>query len=187
MATLGCTPPWLSIHPEILASLTLMPVKVTSTMPPIMEAVGAILCFVQGADVGVNSSLALDATGNPRIAYFDDTHDDLKYAWWDGSTWQDQVVDFVGEVGLHPSLTLDSAGNPRITYYDITNQHLKYAFWTGATWSATTIDANTKVGLYSSIDIDSNGNTHIAYYDEQNGNLKYMYWSGSAWVTPSPR
>jgi hypothetical protein len=145
--------------------------------------------LIRGADVGVNSSLAL-YEGNPRIAYFDDTHDDLRYAFWDGSAWQDLVVDFVGEVGLHPSLVLDSAGNPRISYYDITNKHLKYAYWTGSAWSASTIDSNPNVGSYSSIDLDSNNNPYIAYsyyYEENNvpksGNLKLIYWFGTNWVT----
>ena len=132
--------------------------------------------------MGANNSLALDATGNPRIAYFDDTHDDLRYAWWDGSAWQNQTVDFVGDVGLHPSLVLDSLGNPHISYYDISNKHLKYAYWTGSGFEATTVDPNTKVGSYSSIDLNSQGYPEIAYYDEQNGNLKYVYKFVDTWA-----
>jgi hypothetical protein len=119
--------------------------------------------------------LAVNAAGNPRIAYFDDTHDDLKYTWWDGAAWQYQTVDSFGEVGLHPSMVLDSSGNPHISYYDITNQELKYAYWNGSSWIATTLDTNPEVGMYSSIDLLEVNNViykSIAYYDGRDDNLK---------------
>jgi len=77
--------------------------------------------------VWFDTSLALDSRGYPRITYYDDTHQDLKYASWNGSSWEIQTPDSQGSVGRWNSLALDSSGYPCITYYDSTNRRLKYA------------------------------------------------------------
>jgi hypothetical protein len=68
-------------------------------------------------------SLAFDpADGNPAIAYWNRTGgEDLKLAWHDGSIWQTQTVDAVGDVGHNPSLAFNDFGNgfPSITYLDL--------------------------------------------------------------------
>ena len=38
-------------------------------------------------NVGKNTSLAVDASGNPHISYQDSTNDDLKYSHWNGTNW----------------------------------------------------------------------------------------------------
>jgi hypothetical protein len=75
--------------------------------------------------VGTHTSLALDSSDNPRISYCHQTEDypadySLKYASWNGSTWDIQTVDSSGDVGdyRHTSLALDSNDNPRISYCD---------------------------------------------------------------------
>ena len=73
------------------------------------------------ATSGVYPSLAFDpADGNPAIAYCDITNGDLKLAWHDGSTWQTQTVDAVGNVGCTPSLAFNDYGSgfPSIAYFD---------------------------------------------------------------------
>ncbi len=49
-------------------------------------------------NVGHDISLALDSNNNPCISYFDDTNGDLKYAYYNGSTWVKQTVDSDGYV-----------------------------------------------------------------------------------------
>src|SRR5436190_1414700 len=58
-------------------------------------------------DVGVYVSIAVDSTGKPAIAYFDNTNSDLKYAHFNGSTWDVQTRDSAKSVGQFPSLTFD--------------------------------------------------------------------------------
>jgi hypothetical protein len=82
-----------------------------------------------GDAVGVNSSLALDSSGNPHISYYDYTNKDLKYAAWNGSSWDIQTVDSDGDVGEFTSLALDSSDRPHISYHDNTNRDLKYAWY----------------------------------------------------------
>ena len=71
-------------------------------------------------------SIALDSTGNPRIAYGDYIDQSLKYAAWNGATWAIETLDS-GIGSTDPSLVLDSSGNWMIAYYDGVNGDLKYA------------------------------------------------------------
>ena len=85
--------------------------------------------------VGGDTSLALDAAGNPSISYFDYSDSDLKYASWTGSSWSVETVDSTGYVGQYTSLALDAAGNPSISYretsyFDSTSHDLKFAVGT---------------------------------------------------------
>ncbi len=143
-------------------------------------------------NTGQYASLALDASGNPRISYFDETNKDLKYAWSDdgGNTWpagKIKTVDSTGYTGYYTSLALDASGNPRISYYDVTNYDLKYA-WSddgGNTWPAgkiKTVDSTGTVGQYTSLALDASGNPRISYFDVTNKDLKYA-WSGDKGVT----
>src|SRR5262245_52024097 len=55
--------------------------------------------------VGQYTSLALDASGHPRISYYDVTNGDLKYAAKNGATWTIETVDGAsGDVGQYTSL-----------------------------------------------------------------------------------
>ena len=77
-------------------------------------------------DVGAFTSIALDSQGFPHISYYDDSNDNLKYAYYDGSGWHIETVDSEGYVGWFTSIALDSRGYPHISYYDFTNGDLKY-------------------------------------------------------------
>jgi len=82
-----------------------------------------------GGYMGTSNSIALDSSGNPHIAYCDDSNEDLKYTRWTGSTWEIQSVDTEGSVGWSCSIALDSSDNPHISYYDYSNNNLKYAWY----------------------------------------------------------
>jgi hypothetical protein len=140
-------------------------------------------------DTGQDTSLALDGNGNPHIGYtkvttsFPQVEYDLRYAHWDGSAWQLEVVEhvpnWVGEV----SLRLDSVGHPRMSYsvYVDGNYTLKYAAWNGTAWTIETVDSEGNVGEWNSLAIDSGDSPHIAYSDETNEDLKYASWSETGW------
>jgi hypothetical protein len=127
-------------------------------------------------DVGKFTSIALDGSGRPHIAYFDESSDNLKYAFWTGGGWAVEIVDANGNVGPYPYLAIAPGGQPAIAYYDITKRDLKYARRLGGNnWSVTTIHGSGAVGLFASLAFDSYGNPHIAYFDDDFDDLRYAY------------
>ena len=42
--------------------------------------------------VGKDTSLFLDSQDNPHISYLDDTNSDLKYAYFDGKSWDIRTI-----------------------------------------------------------------------------------------------
>lgn len=69
-----------------------------------------------GDDVGQFNSIALDASGNARIAYWDATHNKLKFAACMGTTCTTHTVDNEGSNGRYASLVLLQGGVPAIAY-----------------------------------------------------------------------
>jgi hypothetical protein len=78
--------------------------------------------------VGKFTSLAIDGAGAARLAYFDESARDLKYAVQPpGGSWVIQSVDSEGDVGRDTSIAIDSLGHAHVSYYDRSNRGLKYA------------------------------------------------------------
>jgi len=132
--------------------------------------------FDSTADVGMYSSLALASDDSARIAYYDDGGVDLKYAQWNGATWDIETVD-ASKAGTYVSLALDSNDYPHISYYRETGTSLQYARWNGATWDIETVDTSGNTGMYTSITLTSDDVACISYYDVTNNNLNYAEWN----------
>jgi hypothetical protein len=120
---------------------------------------------------GAHTSLVLDASGNPHIAF---GLTSLEYASWNGSSWSIQTVDEnVGRLTEYVSLALDASGNSHIAYCDESSNALKYAVWDGSSWSTQTVDSAFGWSSieHASLALDSNGNAHISY--SGGGELRY--------------
>ena len=128
-------------------------------------------------NVGLHTCLALDENSNPHISYYGSGN--LKYAYYNGSSWHSETVDSV--LVWNTSLALDKSGNPHICYFDWLSYNLKYAYYDGS-WHKETVD-NISAGVGGiSLVLDKNDTPHICYYDWSNGDLKYTYYNGS-WHT----
>lgn len=148
--------------------------------------------FIQTVDqrfgTGKFNSLALDASGNPHIAYSDTDTLGLRYAHWDGSHWLFASPDSAqlngGTVGWADSIAVDSAGNPHIAYLDPSHRRLKYAHKHGDTWERESVEHI--VGKADAVDrvslkLDTHGHPHIAYYEGGRGELHYASRTDKGW------
>jgi len=131
-------------------------------------------------------SLALDAAGNPVVAYYAAgasfstgtlrvMHcNDPACAGGDES-----VTAPGGDPGITPSLALDALGRPVIAYYTgATTRDLKLmrcndANCAGGNESTITLDADGDVGVQPAL-LLHNGNPVVTYRDETNGDLKLL-------------
>ncbi len=133
-----------------------------------------------------SSSLVLDNSGEPCIAYGDDASGGiLMYATWTGSYWDIDVV----ESGLNyvpgVSLCLTGSSSPRIAfaYFDSAlDVHLMYARY-DAQWYVSTIDPSVGVGSGVSMGRASDVSPHVSYYDAANDDLKYSYLGSEYWYS----
>ncbi|MCX7943382.1 MAG: hypothetical protein N2746_02595 [Deltaproteobacteria bacterium] len=138
---------------------------------------------VTNANVGRDSSIAVDKNGFIHISYYDATNADLKYATNISGSFVTYTIDSTGNVGQYTAIALDANGYPVISYYDgAPNNNLKVAIFDGVNWSTTVADSHVNnVGLYTSISIDANNKIHIAYYDATIYRIKYATNKYGSW------
>ena len=85
-----------------------------------------------GDRVGKYASLALDSSDQPRIAYYDQGNDALRFAFNDSSGWILRLI-LPSEAGMYASLVVDTNNGDlaHIAHYNATNGTLEYAVFVG--------------------------------------------------------
>lgn len=137
---------------------------------------------VDVGSVGQYTSIAVDATGNPAIAYYAQQTADLKLATRSGSdAWSLQTVDSAGSVGRGASLAFASTGAPVITYYDNSNGALKAAERSGAAWTFSVVAPETTLAGTTSFAIAPNG-TRVVAWATTAGALMFASSTGNSWT-----
>ena len=133
--------------------------------------------------VGFDTSIALDSSNNPHISYvyialpYD--YGILKFAHYNGSSWQISTVDSTTLECSYTSIALDNSNNPHISYSEDAFGFLKYAQYEGSNWQISILDQSESTGVFTSLSFDSSYNPHIAYRGDTH--LKYAYLDGSIW------
>jgi hypothetical protein len=78
---------------------------------------------------GKHNAIALDASGNPAISFYNVNNRDLWFVRWNGTNWVQSVVDDEASTGPYNDLAFDSQGLAHISYAKVldADPRLKYA------------------------------------------------------------
>ncbi|MCK4443963.1 MAG: hypothetical protein KAW09_05435, partial [Thermoplasmata archaeon] len=96
--------------------------------------------------IGNYISLAYDPVGNPALGYTDDDNGLVKFAHWNGASWDIEDVD----EGVQVHLAYDPTdGYPSLTYG---KGDLRFAHWNGASWDVEVV-------------VEKGGTSHSFAYD----------------------
>ena len=128
-----------------------------------------------GLDAGA-PSLAVEASGTPHLAY--SKSGQLWHSVWNGSSWQEEVVDTGYQDIQARSMVLDGAGNPHIIYVGgSAEDDLKYAVWNGSSWDIEIVESGAGAMMMmgnASLALDEAGNPHVLY-EGDDGHFRYAY------------
>ena len=130
------------------------------------------------------TSLTLNTSGSPRIAYLHEGTGELLLATRASGSWSREVVDTPGASTNRPSLKLDSMDRPHLAYFTNPDWDLRHAWWDGSAWQRETVDATGYAAWDPSLALDSADRPRIAYeLDESTRQaLRYAAWNGAAWI-----
>lgn len=122
------------------------------------------------------TSLALDDQANPHISYH--TQTELRYAVWDGSSWQVEIVDAM-DTGLRQydtSLALDQYDNPHIAHVSPDGDSLLYSVDQGGGWTTESVCALPAYGGGDAdLVLDTLGRPRVAFFEGNYMGLGYAW------------
>ena len=131
--------------------------------------------------VGRYTSIDLDSNEHPHISYTDLDNGCLKYARWNGSSWEVENVYCTG-IPLSisgASIQIDSNDYPHIAFGDTSDANGgMVARWNGSTWTFVNIKYSMEVSTYMAI--DANDDLHITIA----GHI-YIRTKGAEWIEES--
>lgn len=110
--------------------------------------------------VGLDTSLALDESGDPHITYWDQKNGFLKYAWREAGVWTVETVDAEPYGGYESCLSL--AGGVRVSYEGAGG--LRYAERIDGCWRIWKLDEGHSAAGYTSLAVRSSGNPVISCF-----------------------
>ncbi len=140
-----------------------------------------------GTDVGQATSIALDNQGHPAIAYSDDSANEIRLAYYSGSSWTITAVDGTAAgstaIKCYISFLPVIHTHVRIAYYDLTNHDLVYADGgISGPFAHAVIDSTGDVGNWVSMATNTTGAIHVSYYDATNSRIKFATSpTGTTW------
>ena len=143
----------------------------------------------------VKPSLALDTSGNPVVAWHENTpgqFDNVYVKRWDGANWVQLggALDVnVNDGAALASLALDTSGNPVVawTEWNSSSSNVYVKRWDGANWVAlgNELDVNEPLPAGSpSLALDTSGRPVVAWFenDGTSNNIYVKRWDGTSWL-----
>lgn len=146
------------------------------------------------------TSIQLDPSGSPSVAYYNDRDQQLEFASLGAGGWSVEVVDDQGDAGRYAALVYDADGDPHIAYYVAESREsgtVRYAWKEASAWQTENVGIlqNLQMGQIgarkiTSLAIDKEGSLHLAYTDRDR--LIYARrtdngWAGQEVVEPGSR
>ncbi len=136
--------------------------------------------------VGRAASLALDAEGQPHIAFLDEDLGVVKVARnsSDGRWAIERVTTcdpnqipgrVEREMGRSLGMVLDQRGGEWLAMRDPCSGKLQLAYRSNSTWSLIALDAGPDAGTWLSAALDPKGNLAVVYHDRAHGSLNYAW------------
>jgi len=138
-----------------------------------------------GAVEVMETSLTLDENDRPYIAYYDQTNQNLSWAWWpEGGNWSVETRNTVGEIDGRRLSAVVRGGGLHVAYSNVSSSSVEYIEITpgGGGWPptpqtvATSVDAVADVSLA----LRSDDLPRISFHTDD-GRLMYARYNGSAW------
>jgi len=132
--------------------------------------------------VGSHASLAIDASDNIHIAYFDARNGKLKYATNAPGSWAIETPDPFPHRGIKTSIVLDSSGYVHIAYFDTAggSHDVRYATNASGSWQLELVGSFHWQYYVNSIAIDSSDQVYICFTDSV-GNLTIATRVSGSW------
>jgi hypothetical protein len=165
-----------------------------------------------GEDVGRYASVAVDASGNIGVAYYDTTNSRLKYMSHSGGAWSAPVVvdgDAATDAGRFADLAFLPDGVPAIAYMVIENagdhnvtraRYIEANDAAGSSWGTpvdldvldptplpaegTVSDVPEGTGVWPDLAVGSGGTLGVVFYNRTNGDLMGAAFDGVVWGAP---
>jgi hypothetical protein len=136
------------------------------------------------------TSVQIEPSGSPAVAYYNDRDQQLEYAALGDSGWTVEVVDGQGDAGRYPSLVFSPGGAPHIAYYVAESREsgtVRHAWDDGSGWEIEDVGRleNISMGMVgarkiTSLAFDPEGGLHLAYTDRDH--LIYAQKSDDGWL-----
>jgi hypothetical protein len=116
--------------------------------------------------------MALDADGHPHIVY---GGDHLYHAYYDGSTWHEEMIDSAAGVGEYADIVIDPNGDIHVIYYDYVKGNqagpwdvvnvYRYATNAGGVWKNQALAPDHPLSDMSWFEmfVDASGTVHFIY------------------------
>ncbi len=136
------------------------------------------------------TSIQLDSSGSPAIAYYNDRDQQLELASLGTGGWSVEVVDDQGDAGRYASLAYDADGEPHIAYYvaeESESGTVRHAWKDASGWQIENVGVlqNVRMGQVgarkiTSLAFDPEGGLHLAYTDSDR--LIYAQRTDEGWI-----